>query len=73
MAIVQVIGSVEDERIFSSVGFLKSKLRNSLQKHIEVVLGMYSQRIYSLENFPYQDVFDDWFVSGGRGRYLASI
>lgn len=45
---MHVIGSVEDERCFSSVSDLKSKLRNGLQEFIEVVLGMYSQRIYSL-------------------------
>jgi hypothetical protein len=34
MAVVHVLGSVEDERLFSSVGFLKSKLRNNLEEHI---------------------------------------
>lgn len=72
MALVHVIGSVEDERLFSSVAFLKSKLRNNLNEHIQVVVGMFSQRIFTLENFPYQSVFDDWYVTGGRGRYLAS-
>lgn len=72
MALVHVIGSVEDERLFSSVGFLKSKLRNNLDDHIQVVVGMYSQRVFDLENFPYQRVFDEWFSTGGRGRYLAS-
>jgi len=71
MAMVHVIRSVEDERLFSSLGFLKSKLRSKLDEHIEVVVGMYSQRVFDLENFPYQRVFDEWFVSGGRGRYLA--
>jgi len=68
MAIVHVIIFVEDERTFSSVGFLKSKLRNNLDEYIQV--EMYSQRIYSLENFSYQAMFDEWFVSSGRGRYL---
>jgi len=72
IAIVHVIGSVEDKRCFSSVGFLKSKLRNNLDEHIQVVLGMHFQRVYTLENFPYQVVFDEWFVAGGRSRYLVS-
>lgn len=42
MALVYLIGSVEDEWLFSSVGFLKSKLRNNLDEHIQVVVGMYS-------------------------------
>lgn len=72
MAVVYVLGSVEDECLFSSVGFLKSKLRNHLEENLQVVVGMFSQRIFTLENFPYQKVFDEWFVAGGRGRYLAS-
>ena len=72
IALVHVLGSVEDERLFSSVGFLKSKLRNNLEDHLQVVVGMFSQGIFTLENFPYQKVFDEWFVSGGRGRYLTS-
>jgi hypothetical protein len=71
IAVVHVIGSVEDERLFSSVKFLKSKLRSSLMVNLEVVVGMFSQHIYTLESFPYQKVFDDWYVARERGRYLA--
>jgi hypothetical protein len=73
MAVVHVLGSVEDERTFSSVGFLKSKVRNNLEEHIQVVVGMYSQRIFTLESFPYEKVFDEWFITRGRGRYLAGV
>jgi len=56
------------------LSFLKSKLRNNLEEHVEVVIGMYSQRIFTLENFLYQTVFDEWFVSGGAweiyGKHL---
>ena len=71
IVVVHVIGSVEDERLFSSLKFLKSKLRSSLMKNLEVIVGMFSQRIYTLDNFPYQKVFDDWYVTGERGRYLV--
>lgn len=69
VAVIHVLGSVEDERTFSSVAFLKSKLRNTLSMHLELVVGMYSQRIFSLENFPYESVFDDWVHGGERYRY----
>jgi len=46
--------------------------QNNLDKHIQFVLGIYSQRVYNLEKFPYQAIFDEWFVSGGPGRCLAS-
>ena len=42
MAVVMVLGSVEDERVFSSLAFCKSKVRNSLDSHLSVVVGMYS-------------------------------
>jgi len=71
IAVTHVIGSVEDERTFSSLTFLKSKLRATLVDNLEVAVGMYSQRVFTLESFPYQRVFEDWFKAGQRGRYLA--
>jgi len=63
IVVVHVLGSIEDERLLSSVGFFKSKLCNNLEEHIQGVVGMFSQHIYTLKTFPYQRVFDDWFVS----------
>jgi hypothetical protein len=40
IVVIHVLGSVEDERLFSSVAFLKSKLRASLDEHLQVVVGM---------------------------------
>jgi len=71
IAVTHVIGSVEDERTFSSLAFLKSKLRATLVDNLEVAVGMYSQRIFTLETFPYQRVFEAWFNGGERGRYLS--
>jgi len=71
IAVTHVIGSVEDERTFSSLAFLKSKLRTTLVENLEVAVGMYSQKVYTLESFPYQRVFEEWFKSGERGRYLS--
>lgn len=68
IAIVQVLGSVEDERCFSSLAFLKNKLRNSLDMHLECVVGMYSQKIFSLETFPYDDAHNEWAAATDR-RY----
>jgi len=69
VAIIQVLGSVEDERCFSSLTFLKNKLRNSLDTHFECVVGMYTQKIFSLETFPYNnDAYNQW-VEGVDQRY----
>ena len=50
--IVQVVGSVEDERIFNSVAFSKGKLRNCLDEHLECAVGVYSQKYFTIENLP---------------------
>ena len=73
IALVHVIGSVEDERVIPSVSFLKSKLRNSLDPYLGLVVGMYSQNLYTLQNFPYDVVFDSWTNAAPvNGRYGLS-
>jgi len=71
IAVTHVIGSVKDERTFSSLSFLKSKLRATLVENLEVAVGMYSQKVFTLESFPYQRVFEEWFKTRERGRYLS--
>lgn len=59
IAVVHVLGSVEDERCFSSLGFLKNKVRNSLDEHLPLVVTMFSL-IYSLRTFPYDATYNMW-------------
>jgi hypothetical protein len=56
IAIVQMLGLVEDEQTFSTISFMKSKLKNHLNEHLNIVMGMYTQTFYSLNTFPY-DMF----------------
>lgn len=73
IAMVHVLGSVEDERCFSSVSFLKDKLRNALEEHLPLVVGMYSQKIYTIESFPYDSTFDKWNKGAQKhGRYCLA-
>jgi hypothetical protein len=60
IAAIQVLGFVEDERTFSSVAFSKGKLRNRLDDHLECAIGVYSQKYFTLENFPFEKVYDAW-------------
>jgi hypothetical protein len=57
---IQVIGLVEDEHIFNNLSFLKSKLRNKLTTHLDLVIHMFSQHSYALENFPYDVAIKEW-------------
>ena len=45
IAIYSVLGSVKDERTFSTLGFMKSKVRNRLGGHLD----MYVKFLHSLD------------------------
>jgi hypothetical protein len=60
MALTLVLGSVEDERAFSTVSFVKGKLRNKLVEHLPLCVKMFTQKFYTLRSFPYQEVVDIW-------------
>jgi hypothetical protein len=47
MAMVQIMGSVEDERCFFTLAFMISKLRNGLITHLPLVVRMFAQRFYT--------------------------
>jgi hypothetical protein len=53
LAVVTVLGSVEDERIFSTLSFMKNKLRNRLTTHLPLVVSMHAHQFYDLDDFPY--------------------
>jgi hypothetical protein len=73
LAMVHVLGSVEDERCFSSLTFLKDRLRNHLANdHLGLVMGMYAQQVYTLQDFPYDACFQTWVHSAERYRYGVS-
>jgi len=59
IAIVQLLGLVEDEHTFSTLSFMKSKLKNHFNEHLHTVVGMYSQTFFTLNTFPYDTCFDD--------------
>jgi hypothetical protein len=47
-----VLGSVEDEHAFSTFTFMKSKLKNWLTIHFDVVVRMYEHDFFTLKIFP---------------------
>ena len=60
IATVLVLGSVEDERTFSTLSFMKDKLRNRLHVHLPLVVAMHGQSFFDIENFPYDAAYADW-------------
>jgi len=53
LCMVMVLGSVEDEHIFSNLAFIKTQLQNHLTIHMDLVVWMYVHKFYDLENFPF--------------------
>jgi len=43
-----VMGSVEDEICFSNLRFTKSKLKNRLTTHLDLVVMMFTQKFFYL-------------------------
>ena len=66
-----ILGSVDDERVFSTLGFLKSKFRNKLDKNLDNCLRLYNSR-YEVESFPYDRVTNIWRKKCQR-RGIANI
>jgi hypothetical protein len=70
IAMIHLLGSIEDERTFSSLTFLKDKLRNRLEgNHLGIAVGIHAQSMYSLKTFPYNDCFKQWVHSAEQYCY----
>jgi hypothetical protein len=72
ITMVHVLGFVEDEQCFSFVAFLKNKVRNRLNNHLELVVSMHAQIFFTLYNFPYKDTYEMWSnaqSTNGQGQY----
>jgi hypothetical protein len=60
VAAILVLGSVEDDRTFSTLLFMKDKLRNWLQIHLPLVVSMHGQIFYDINTVPYEQAYSDW-------------
>jgi hypothetical protein len=60
LVMVYIIGSVEDERFFFTLAFMKSKLHNKLTTHLPLVVHMFSQQLYTLQKFPCANYIEQW-------------
>lgn len=60
IAITAVLGSVADERTFSTLNFMKSKVRNRLEGHVDTCVKMFSQNFFTLQTFPITKAVTSW-------------
>jgi hypothetical protein len=54
-----ILGSYEDERMLSALLFLKSNMRNKLEKHMDISLILYVIE-YDITNFSYERALSLW-------------
>ena len=68
-----VVGtSVNDERAFSAMSFVKSPERNRLDEHLEVAVRAKYQGQFTYETFPIEEGLKEWHDAAPvRGRYKA--
>jgi len=64
IAMVQVLSNMKDERCFNSLALCKSKLHNWLTTNLGFMVRIFSQKFYSLQNFPYAKII--WALVVGR-------
>ncbi|KAG1673755.1 hypothetical protein FOA52_002324 [Chlamydomonas sp. UWO 241] len=70
LAIVMVPVSVEDERLFSALNFIKSKSRNRLQNpHLSDALRLFFSNTFDVLTFPYAEALQAGKEAVDRGRY----
>jgi hypothetical protein len=60
VATVTILDFVEDEQTFSTLNYMKSKVRNNLDDHLNLIVRMYGQSFFDLKTFPIQDAISKW-------------
>ncbi len=55
-----VMGSVKDERCFSNLGFVKSKFKNRLTTHLDLIVRIFAQKFFTFNTFPFAIAMNVW-------------
>jgi hypothetical protein len=55
-----VLSNVEDDRCFSNLSFMKSKLKNWLTAHLDLVVWMYAKSFYIMKTFQFTTTIRSW-------------
>ncbi|KAJ9518369.1 hypothetical protein QJQ45_010304 [Haematococcus lacustris] len=71
LALVMTPGSVEEERMFSAMAYLKDDTRNRLQEcHLNVCARVFSSNQFDQDTFPDERAISKWLDNAAvRGRY----
>jgi len=48
---VEIMGFVENKRMFLTLTFMKARLQNKLCEHLDLVIHIYAQPLYTIDTF----------------------
>jgi hypothetical protein len=65
------MGFVEDDKTFSTLTIMKTRLRNRLCEHLELVVQMFAQPFYTIDTFPYDDAITPWIEEKASKGLMA--
>jgi hypothetical protein len=71
LVMVQIMGSIEDERIFLTLTLMKTRLWNRRCEHLDIVVHMFAQPFYMVDSFPFNDAIIAWTNEEARSGLLA--
>jgi hypothetical protein len=62
LSMAMVLGSVENERCFSTLNFVNNKLENKLTTYLDLVMRMYAHKHFTFQTFPFDVAIISWNV-----------
>jgi hypothetical protein len=60
ICMVQILGSIEDEWCFNPLVYMKNKVCNRLNTHLDLCVKMFGQTCFILENLLYDEAIASW-------------
>jgi hypothetical protein len=73
LAINQIMGFMEDERTFSTLTFMKTRLHNHMYEHLDLVVQMFTQPFYIVDTFPCDDAIITWTKEKARWVFWLDV
>jgi hypothetical protein len=69
--VVQIMGFVENERIFLTLTFVKARLQNKLCEHLNLVIHIYAKPLYTIDIFLNDVAIPTWIDEKAKRGLLA--